>query len=150
MWIVPGRSLYILRSEPQLLHFCSFLSPVIINTHTNSVFMWHIEIHMLSISIITLSPFGTILLCLLFLSPCHMLSTMHFLPHLRELCNLFYCCPESFPFPLLFGHPGSALSSNQNLFSLVQNHTGPDSSFDNLCFFIMCCWPTLSPRNWSP
>lgn len=125
--------------------FFSFLSPVILNTHTNSVFTQHIEIHMLTISINTLSPFGTILLCLLFLSPCHMLSAMHFLPHLRELCNLSCCCPESLPFPLLFSHPVSALSSSQNLFSLKQNYTVPGSSFDNLCFFIMCCWSTLSP-----
>ena len=149
MWIIPGHSLYLLGSEPQLLHFCSFLPPVIINTHTISVFTQHIEIHMLAISSITLSHFGTTLLCLLFLSPCDMLTTMHFLPHLGQLCNLFDCCSESLPLPLPSSHPGAALSSNQNLFSLMKNHTVPDSSFDHLFFFIMCCWSTLSPGNWS-
>lgn len=87
--------------KPIFYIFYSFLFPVIINTHTNSVFMQHIEIHMFTVSFLTLSPFGTILLCLPFLSTCHVLSTMHLLPHRRELCNLSYYCPESLLFPLL-------------------------------------------------
>lgn len=90
----------------------------------------------LAISITTLFPLGTILLCLPFLAPCHLLSCITFPLHLWELCILSYCCPGSLPF-LLAGHPTYAFSSNQHLFSFKENHTIPGSSFDKSSFVVV-------------